>query len=86
MTINVFDTHVRTRDGRYLHFDVLIDSRDSELAKSYARRFLDEQGVQDEDISMNECRFCHVEPNNPVVSAAISQHGHFILKLQGCRE
>lgn len=25
MNVNVFDTHVRTRDGRYLHFDALIE-------------------------------------------------------------
>lgn len=86
MSVKVFDTHVRTKDGRYLHFDVLIDSNDPELAKSYARRFLDELGVQDEDISQNECRFCHVEPTNPVVAEAISRQGHFIIKLQGCEE
>ncbi len=24
MEVKIFDTHVRTRDGRYLHFDVLV--------------------------------------------------------------
>lgn len=86
MTVKVFDTHVRTKDGRYLHFDVLIPSNDSDLAKTYARRFLEEQGVQEDDISLNECRFCHVEPSNPLVAEAISKQGHFIIKLQGCRE
>jgi hypothetical protein len=86
MSIKVFDTHVRTKDGRYLHFDVLIENNDPELAKSYARRFLDEQGIQDEDIAQDRCQFCHVEPGNPQVAAAISQQGYFILKLQGCQE
>lgn len=86
MTIKVFDTHVRTHDGRYLHFDVLIASNDAELAKSYARRFLDEQGVEEHDIAVNECRFCHVEPSNALVAEAISRQGHYIIKLQGCRE
>lgn len=86
MTIKVFDTHVRTKDGRYLHFDVLIDSNDAELAKSYARRFLVEQGVEDDDISQDICRFCHVEPSNSVVAEAISKQGHYIIKLQGCQE
>ncbi|MFO6369899.1 DUF2024 family protein, partial [Pseudomonas aeruginosa] len=27
MEVKIFDTHVRTRDGRYLHFDVLVTSR-----------------------------------------------------------
>jgi len=86
MSIKVFDTHVRTKDGRYLHFDVLIENNDPALAKTYARRFLDEQGIQDEDIAQDRCQFCHVEPNNPQVAAAISQQGYFILKLQGCQE
>ena len=86
MSIKVFDTHVRTKDGRYLHFDILIESNDSELAKTYARQFLAEQGVEDEDIDLNQCRFCHVEPSNPVVAESIGKHGHHIIKLQGCRE
>jgi hypothetical protein len=86
MSIKVFDTHVRTKDGRYLHFDVLIENNDPELAKSYARRFLEQQGVQDEDIAQDRCLFCHVEPSNPQVAAAISEQGYFILKLQGCQE
>ena len=86
MSIKVFDTHVRTKDGRYLHFDVLIENNDPELAKSYARQFLDEQGVQDEDIAQDICRFCHVEPSNPQVAEAIDKQGYFILKLQGCQE
>ncbi|WP_419710986.1 DUF2024 family protein [Pseudomonas sp. NFX224] len=57
-----------------------------ELAKSYARRFLEEQGVQDEDIAQDRCQFCPVEPGHPQVAAAISEQGYFILKLQGCQE
>ncbi|MNG25500.1 hypothetical protein D3C84_1103650 [compost metagenome] len=86
MSVNVFDTHVRTKDGRYLHFDVLIERNDAELAKTYARRFLDEQGIQDEDIAQDRCQFCHVEPTHPEVAAAIGKQGYFILKLQGCQE
>jgi hypothetical protein len=64
----------------------LIENNDPELAKSYARRFLEQQGVQDEDIAQDRCLFCHVEPSNPQVAAAISEQGYFILKLQGCQE
>lgn len=27
MEVKIFDTHVRTRDGRYLHFDVLVTEK-----------------------------------------------------------
>jgi hypothetical protein len=85
MFVKVFDTHVRTQDGRYLHFDVLTD-RDAELAKSYARQFLMDKGVHDEDISQSQCQFCHSEPANPQVVAAINDKGYFIITLQGFEE
>jgi hypothetical protein len=84
MTINVYDTRVRTHDGRYLHFDVLIDRNDLEFAQSCARRFLAEQGIEDRDITLNDCCFCHVEPSNPKIVEAIFRQGFFTLKLQGC--
>ncbi|WP_434558563.1 DUF2024 family protein [Pseudomonas sp. Z4-20] len=84
MTIKVYDTHVRTQDGRYLHFDVLIDRNDLEFAQSCARRFLAEQGIEDKDMTLNDCRFCHVEPSNPKIVETIAKQGFFILKLQGC--
>lgn len=84
MTIKVYDTHVRTQDGRYLHFDVLIDRIDQEFAQACAQRFLAEQGIEDQDITLSECRFCHVEPGNPEIDEAIARQGFFILKLQGC--
>ena len=86
MTIKVFDTHVRTRTGRYLHFDVLIEGNDAEKAQAHARQYLLEKGLTDEDIAQSECHFCHVEPGNPVVAQAISQQGYYILELQGCQE
>lgn len=84
MTLKVYDTHVRTQGGRYLHFDVLIDRNDQAFAQACARRFLAEQGIEDQDIILNDCRFCHVEPGNPAVDEAIARQGFFILKLQGC--
>ena len=86
MTIKVFDTHVRTKTGRYLHFDVLIEGNDNEKAPAHARQYLLEKGLTDEDIAQSECRFCHVEPGNPVVAQAISQQGYYILELQGFQE
>jgi len=85
MFVKVFDTDVRTKDGRYLHFDVLTD-REAEAAKAYARQFLMDNGLQDEDISQSQCLFCHSEPANPQVAKAIAEDGYFIITLQGFEE
>lgn len=40
MEVKIFDTHVRTRDGRYLHFDVLVTEELGARAGEFARRWL----------------------------------------------
>ena len=84
MNVKVFDTHVRTVDGGYLHFDVLIEGNDQVLATRYAREWLASRGVEDADVSQSRCQFCHSEQAHPEVAAAIAQQGYFIIPLQGC--
>jgi hypothetical protein len=83
MQVKVFDTHVRTRDGRYLHFDVLT-SGDKAQASQYAAEWLAGQGVQDADIAASECLFCHSEIASSQVVEAIGRQGYSIIPLQGC--
>ena len=86
MHVNVFDTHVRTRDGRYLHFDVLTNGGDQAQAQArqYANDWLASRGVQAADIAASECLFCHSEVANPQVAGVIGQQGYSIIPLQGC--
>ncbi|QDF68529.1 DUF2024 family protein [Shewanella sp. SNU WT4] len=84
MKIQVFDTHVTTTTGRYLHFGVLVTPEESANAERYATQFLAQQGVILQDIHQQSCSFCHNEIASAEVVAAISQHKHFILKLEGC--
>jgi hypothetical protein len=85
MYINVFDTHVHTRDGRYLHFDVFTDSNDLAQARHYAQQFLKQNNIEDDNISQSSCAFCHSESSSPEVEQAISQTGYYIFKMQGCQ-
>lgn len=84
MNVKVFDTHVRTSDGRYLDFDVLTSGGDSAQAGQFARSWLARQGVQDADIAQSECQFCHSEFATPAVAESIDKQGYFIIPLQGC--
>ncbi|MBP5073688.1 DUF2024 family protein [Pseudomonas chlororaphis] len=83
MNVKVFDTHVRTHAGHYLHFDVLTETHDTALARQYAFAWLDSLGVQESDISQNECRFCHSQIGDPRVMQGIARQGYFIIPLQG---
>lgn len=86
MNVQVFDTHVRTVDGDYLHFDVLIENNDQALATRHAREWLASRGIVEADVSQSHCQFCHSEQANPDVVAAITRQGYFIIPLQGFQE
>ncbi|MGE7957928.1 DUF2024 family protein [Pseudomonas sp. NPDC089530] len=83
MNVKVFDTHVRTTAGHYLHFDVLTETDDAARARQYAFAWLSSLGIQESDISQNECRFCHSRIGDPQVAQSIARQGYFILPLQG---
>lgn len=83
MNVKVFDTHVRTTAGHYLHFDVLTQTDDADLARQYAFAWLGSLGIQQGDISQNECRFFHSRIGDPLVMQDIARQGYFILPLQG---
>jgi len=85
MYINVFDSHVHTRDGRYLHFDVFTDSNDLAQARHYAQQFLKQNNIEEDNISQSSCAFCHSESSSPEVEQAIGQTGYYIFKMQGCQ-
>lgn len=84
MHVKVFDTHVRTLDGRYLHFDVLTNGGDQAQASRFASEWLASRGVEGAAIAASECLFCHSEIASPQVAEAIGQHGYSIIPLQGC--
>ena len=50
MNVQVFDTHVKTTNGHYLHFDVLVTPEHAAKAKLYAQQFLQQQGYNSDDI------------------------------------
>lgn len=83
MNVKIFDTHVRTTDGRYLHFDVLTENGDDAQATQIATDWLTARGLPPAEISQSLCRFCHSEIGSPQAIAAIREQGYFIITLQG---
>ena len=84
MNVQVFDTHVRTLEGAYLHFDVLIEGQDQELDARHARDWLASRGVMAEDVAQSRCQFCHSEPLVMFTAAQqkeFKETGGFIISL-----
>jgi len=83
MKVNVYDTHVHTKDS-YYHFDVVVENKTQEEVEAYAKKYLKEIGVEFASISQNRCQFCHEEMANEKMIESIEKNGYYIIPMQGC--
>ncbi len=84
MKTHVYDTHVKTKNGDYYHFDVLVSDETIKNAGDYAKQYLTSIGIDNAEFSQNSCNFCHSEMANPKVKEAIEKNGFYIIPMQGC--
>ena len=81
MNIHIFDTHVHTDSGEYVHFDVLVNDENINNVKQYAESYLANLGISIDNISQSRCNFCHSEIANPEVQQNILGQGYSIIRL-----
>ncbi|WP_394201364.1 DUF2024 family protein [Shewanella waksmanii] len=84
MQIHVYDTHVKTAEGKYLHFDVLVDDKNVSDVGHFVERYLQTKGIVAASVASASCQFCHSEAANSEVQQSIQTHGHYILPISGC--
>lgn len=85
MTIShVFDTYAKTAKGRIMHFDVVLDSKDPELALKYAKQWLASIGEAEAAVNQSNCVFCHSAEAPHELRQQIDAQGYAIYKLEGC--
>ena len=84
MDIHVYDTYVKAKDGRTMHFDVITDKKDHDKAIEYAKKWLVEVGEDGATVTGEECKFCHTQGAPEPVENAIKKDGYFIQKMEGC--
>ena len=85
MECAVYDTYVTKKDGRIMHFDVIVEANTPhEKAIEYGKEYLNsvEQGGQ--KMTQEECQFCHIQEAPPVVAKDIQNSGFYIQKMEGC--
>jgi len=81
MKVHIYDTHVHTAKGEYVHFDVLVNDENIEKVAQYAKNYLASLGIQGENITQSRCNFCHSEIANPEVQHNIAIRGYSIIRL-----
>ena len=85
MDIHVYDTYVKAKDGRTMHFDVFTAVRDDQKAIEFAKEWLNSIGEGEALITSKECNFCHIQSASLNVIEAINKDGYFIYKMEGCK-
>jgi len=86
MKVAVWDTYVTKKDGSVMHFDIIVpeDIKDSSIIYGYGKEYLKTKGQQDQKLTSNECRFCHIETVKPYWEEAIRQNGYYIYEMENC--
>ena len=85
MECAVYDTYVTKKDGKIMHFDVIVESSTPhEKAIEFGKEYLKDAGQGGQSMTQEECQFCHVQEAPKVVEDSIQQNGYFIQKMEGC--
>ena len=85
MECAVYDTYVHKKDGKIMHFDVVVaDETSHEKAIEYGKQYLKSTGQDGQKISQEECQFCHIQQAPPFIEKRIKEEGYWIQKMEGC--
>jgi hypothetical protein len=83
MRVAVWDTYVRSRNGSVLHFDIIVPEtlQDTGIIYDFGRQYLATIGEPASELSMEQCRFCHIEEPTADMLQAIDAKGFYILEM-----
>ena len=86
MEVSIWDTYVHKKDGEIMHFDIVVPSNvtDETLVYEMGKEYLQSKGQEGQELSTEECRFCHKEIASEEVKASIAQKGFYIIEMEGC--
>ena len=86
MEVAVYDTYVVKKDGRTMHFDVVVPKDEvPDRVFDFGRGYLKSAGQDGQPLTAKECAFCHVEKASAKIERDIRQHGYSIKEMEGCR-
>lgn len=84
--IAVWDTYVKRKDGRIMHFDIIVPAelKDTSLIFKYGKEYLKTKGEEGQPLNAQNCRFCHIENITPRWEESIRKQGYFIYEMENC--
>ncbi|GAA3613475.1 DUF2024 family protein [Flavivirga amylovorans] len=86
MKISVWDTYVKKEDGTIMHFDILVPDSltDEQVIFKYGTHYLESKPFKVKELTVNECRFCHIEQATDEIIAAVTEKGYAIIEMENC--
>lgn len=85
MEVAVFDTYVKKKDGKFLHFDIIVTKETCfEEVLLFGNDYLQTKKEAGLVVSQKDCRFCHITEIIPRWQEHIRQKGYYIHELEGC--
>jgi hypothetical protein len=86
MQVAVWDTYVTRKDGRVMHFDIMVPDhiKDEKMIYTFGKEYLKSKNEENQSLTANECRYCHIEKANPKMEASIQEKGYYVLEMQNC--
>ena len=85
MECAVYDTYVTKKDGRIMHFDVIVDANTPhEKAIEFGKEFLEKVDQGGQKLTQEEFQFCHIQKAPTLVEKSITDNGYYIQKMEGC--
>lgn len=86
MRIAVWDTYVTRKDGKVMHFDILVDEnlKDENQIFEYGKKYLKSVMQEGQNLTSKECVFCHIDKVPVEVEQQILNSGFSIIEMENC--
>lgn len=87
MKVSVWETFVTRKDGKEMHFGIIVPEtfQNQEKILEYGLDYLQSKTFDTWGLSASSCKFCHVEESkiNDFINA-IHQKGYAIKEIENC--
>ncbi|RED22593.1 uncharacterized protein DUF2024 [Flavobacterium cutihirudinis] len=86
MKVAVWDTYVTRKDGKIMHFDILVDENtvDKDRIFEYGKIYLESVSQEGQSLTAKECRFCHIDKAPIEIENQIKENGFSIIEMENC--
>ncbi len=86
MQIAVWDTYVTRKDGKVMHFDIMVpdELKDENVIHNYGKEYLKKKGQEGQPLTSAESKYCHTEKIKPQWEADVQTKGYYIYEMENC--